>query len=292
VLNIGLSRPIHSPDYPTPDVDCALLAVHAENAGFESMFYGEHPIRPLDDPGYSVHTHGVPLYQDTLVNLARATAMTKKIKVGGGVWLMPEHNPVAFAKQLATLDHYSGGNRLLVGLGTGWSYVEITLLGGRFERRWAQMREAVTIMKMLWTQERVEYEGEFFKVPPVLCFPFPATKPHPPILLGGFRDELFPRMVDYADGWLAAFVTPEGLAAGPDTLRQRRADVDRLAAEKGRDPKSIEFSAIIDGQIDRDVIRRYEDTGLLARLNITLPGLNTVDEGYAAIDRIAKVAGL
>jgi probable F420-dependent oxidoreductase len=288
MVHIGLSRPIASPAYPTPDVDVALLAVHAENAGFESILYGEHPIRPLGDPGHSVHTHGVPLYQDTLVNLARATAMTQKIKVGGGVWLMPEHNPIAFAKQLATLDHYSGGDRLIVGLGTGWSFVEITLLGGRFDRRWAQMREAVTIMKMLWTQESVEFEGEFWQVPPVLCFPFPKTRPHPPILLGGGRDALFPRIVDYADGWMAAFVTPETLAEGPQTLKQRRAEVDRLAQEKGRDPKSISFTAIIDGDIDHAMIRRFEDTGAVERLNITLPHLESLDQGYAAIDRLAK----
>jgi probable F420-dependent oxidoreductase len=289
MLKIGLSRPISAPDYPTPDVDCALIARHAEAAGFESLFYGEHPIRPLDDPGFGVHTHGVPLFQDALVNIARASAVTQKIKLGGGVWLMPEHNPVAFAKQLATLDHYSGGGRLLVGLGTGWSYVEITLLGGRFDRRWAQMREAVTIMKMLWTQERVEFDGEFFKVPPVLCFPQPATKPHPPILLGGRGDAIFRRIVDYADGWIPAFVTPENLAAGPDTLRRRRIEVDRLAEEKGRDPKSIEFTAIIDGDITRDLVRRYEDTGTLSRLNITLPNMDTAEQGYAAIDRLAAM---
>ena len=288
MLHIGLSRPISSPPYPIPDVDCALLAVHAEQAGFESILYGEHPIRPLGDPGHSVHTHGVPLYQDTLVNLSRAVAMTKTIKVGGGVWLMPEHNPIAFAKQLATLDHYSGGGRLLVGVGTGWSFVEITLLGGRFDRRWAQMREAVTIMKMLWTQERVEYDGEFWKVPPVLCFPRPATKPHPPILLGGHHENMIPRMVDYADGWMAAFVTPEALAGGPEKVRDWRAKTDRLCAEKGRDPKEIEFSAIMDGAVDRDVLRRFEDTGALARVNITLPPISTPEEGYAAIDRIAR----
>jgi len=289
MVKIGLSRPIGAPPYPVADVDCGLLAVHAEAAGFESIFYGEHPIRPLDDPGRNVHSEGVPLYQDTLVALTRAAAMTKTIKVGGGVWLMPEHNPVAFAKQLATLDYYTGGDRLLVGLGIGWSYVEITLLGGRFERRWGQMREAVAIMKMLWTQERVELDGEFFKVPPVLCYPQPATKPHPPILLGGRQDSLFPRIVDYADGWLAAFVTPEDLAKGPETLRARRAEVDRLAAEKGRDPASIEFSAILDGEhIDAGVIRSFEDTGAVGRLNVTLPFLRSVEEGYRAIDRLAK----
>jgi len=287
-VHIGLSRPIDSPAYPTPDVDCALLAVRAEQAGFESILYGEHPIRPLDDPGFSVHDHGVPLYQDLLVNLARAAAMTSRIKVGGGVFLMPEHNPVAFAKQLATLDHYSGGDRLLVGVGIGWSFVEITLLGGRFERRWDQMREAVTLMKMLWTQERVEFQGEFFQAPPVLCFPFPKSRPHPPVLLGGHKEALIPRIVDYADGWLAAFVTPETLASGPATLKDWRAKVDRLAAEKGRDPRSIQFSAIIHGDIDRDLIRRFEDTGTLTRVNITLPQLNSVDEGYAAIERLAE----
>ena len=117
-MKIGLNRPVAAPDYPTPDVDCALLAVHAEKLGFESIFYGEHPIRPLDDPGRGVHSRGVPLYQDTLVGLTRAAAMTKTIKVGGGVFLMPEHNPIAFAKQLATLDHYSGGGRLRRGTQT------------------------------------------------------------------------------------------------------------------------------------------------------------------------------
>jgi len=288
MLAIGLSRPISSPPYPTPDIDCALLAVHAEKLGFESILYGEHPIRPLDDPGRGVHSHGVPLYQDTLVNLARATAMTSKIKVGGGVWLMPEHNPIAFAKQLATLDHYSGGDRLLVGLGTGWSFVEITLLGGRFDRRWAQMREAVTIMKKLWTEERVEYAGEFWQVPPVLCYPMPKTRPHPPVLLGGHSEKLIQRIVDYADGWLAAFVTPENLEAGPAKLRDWRAKVDRLCAETGRDPKEIAFSAIADGDITRDVVRRFQDTGTLARLNITIPPIASLEEGQAAIERIAE----
>ncbi len=287
-MHIGLSRPIASPPYPIPDIDCALLARHAEDAGFESIFYGEHPIRPLEDPGRGVHDHGVPLYQDALVGIARAITMTKKIKVGGGVFLMPEHNPVAFAKQLATLDHYSGGGRLLVGLGIGWSYVEITVLGGRFERRWGQMREAVKIMKMLWTQERAEFDGEFFKVPPVLCYPHPATKPHPPILLGAIKDENIARIVEYADGWLAAFVTPEDLAKGPETVKTWRGKIDRLAKEKDRDPKSISISAIIDGAITRDVTRRFEDTGVVERLNITLPSLKSLDEGYAAIDRIAK----
>ena len=270
-MKIGLNRPVAAPDYPTPDVDCALLAVHAEKLGFESIFYGEHPIRPLDDPGRGVHSRGVPLYQDTLVGLTRAAAMTKTIKVGGGVFLMPEHNPIAFAKQLATLDHYSGGGRLLVGLGIGWSQVEITLMGGRFERRWEQMREAVIIMKMLWTQERVEYDGEFWKAPPVLCFPQPKSKPHPPVLLGGRHENLIPRIVDYADGWLPAFVTPENLAKGPAWVADWRVKLDRAAAEKGRDPREIQISALVDGDIDRDVVRRFEDTGVLERLNISLP---------------------
>src|SRR3979411_2465550 len=130
-MHIGVSRP-PTPEYPVPDVDGALVAKHAERIGFESVFYGEPPIRPLNDPGRSVHAAGVPFFQDTLVMLARASAMTTTLKVGAGVFLMPEHNPVLFAKQLASLDHYSGG-RLIVGAGVGWSRTECELLGGNFD---------------------------------------------------------------------------------------------------------------------------------------------------------------
>lgn len=285
-MKIGLSRPISSPPFPHPDVDMALIARHAEGLGFDHIYYGEHPIRPLDDPGRGVHSHGVPLYQDTLVGLSRISGMTSNIKFGGGVFLMPEHNPIAFAKQLASLDLYSGG-RLIVGLGTGWSEVEITLLGGRFDRRWDQMKEAVTIMKALWTQDNVSYDGEFWQVPPVLCYPQPAQKPHPPIMLGGMHERLIDRIVDYADGWLAAFVTPETLAMGPDTIRDWRNKLNKKAIDNGRDPESIGIFAIVDGDVTRDLVKRFEDASL-ERLAITIPPIKSADEGYNALDQIAK----
>jgi alkanesulfonate monooxygenase SsuD/methylene tetrahydromethanopterin reductase-like flavin-dependent oxidoreductase (luciferase family) len=156
-VHIGVNRPISPPAYPVPDIDAAVIARHAEALGFESIFYGEHPIRPLDEPGMVVgrYSEGVPLFQDTLVALARASAVTSRIKIGSGVFNLPEHNPILFAKQIASLDLYSKG-RVVLGLSVGWSEIEVTLLGGDFARRWEQTREAIRLMQALWTQDRVE----------------------------------------------------------------------------------------------------------------------------------------
>src|SRR4051794_30666456 len=184
-MHIGISRP-PTPPHPIPDVDGAAVAQTAEELGFESIFYGEHPIRPVDQPGQGVHADGIPFFQDTVVMLARASAVTSTIMLGGGVFLIPEHNPILFAKQLATIDHYSGG-RVIVGAGVGWSRTECELLGGNFDRRWAQTRESVLLMKRLWTEDTVEFHGEFFDVPPVQLFPQPAR--NPPVLVGANASE-------------------------------------------------------------------------------------------------------
>ena len=200
-----------------------MVARLAEELGFESIFYGEHPIRPVGQEGQGVHQDGVPFFQDTLVMLARASAMTSRIKLGGGVFLVPEHNPVQFAKELASLDFYSGG-RLIVGAGVGWSRVECELLGGQWDRRWAQTRESIQIMKRLWSQDTAEYEGEFYSVPAVQLYPQPATRPWPPVLLaarGSARS--FRRIVEYGDGWIPAFAGEGAVAEGPAHVEQRAA---------------------------------------------------------------------
>jgi len=295
-VHIGISRP-PTPPHPIADVDGALVARIAEELGFESIFYGEHPIRPLEGPGYGVHADGVPFFQDTLVMLARASGMTTRITLGSGVFLIPEHHPVLFAKQLASLDFYSGG-RLVVGAGVGWSRVECELLGGNFDRRWAQAREAIQVMKRLWTEETVTYEGEFFTVPPVQLYPQPATRGGPPVLIGGRDSDLtLARVVEFGDGWLPAFVTPETIADGAATIRGARQRLDRLAQEAGRDPASLQISAIIRGdQIDgdlvpravvgRDVVRRFEDAGV-QRVAVSLSTLTSEQDARDALERIA-----
>jgi probable F420-dependent oxidoreductase len=299
VVHVGISRP-PTPPHPTADIDGAVVARLAEELGFESIFYGEHPIRPVGQEGQGVHADGVPFFQDTLVMLARASAMTSRIKLGGGVFLVPEHNPVQFAKELASLDFYSGG-RLIVGAGVGWSRVECELLGGQWDRRWAQTRESIQIMKRLWSQDTAEYEGEFYSVPPVQLYPQPATRPWPPVLLaarGSARS--FRRIVEYGDGWIPAFAGEDAVAQGPAHVEQGRRLLDRLAVEAGRDPASLQITAILRGPqvdgdlspgqvVDRAVLRRFEAAGV-DRAAISLPTLTCERDAREALERIAARA--
>jgi probable F420-dependent oxidoreductase len=284
-MQIGISRP-PTPTHPDIDVDALVVAQHAESFEFDLLLYGEHPIRPLDDPGAGVHTDGVPFFQDTLVALSRISAGTQRLRFGGGVFLLPEHNPVAFAKQLACLDRYSNG-RLIVGAGTGWSRVECELLGGHFERRWDQSREAVEVMRALWTGEPVTYEGEFFTLPPVQCVPTPTTPGGPPILLGGGAGPTLRRVAEWADGWMPAYVTREAIRDGPDEIVMARKKLERMATQAGRDPRMLQIVAIVRGDADRDIVRRFEDVGVDA-LAVSMPTVTNEQEVCDALERIAE----
>ena len=296
-MRIGISRP-PTPPYPTPDVDAAVVAQIAESLGFESIVYGEHPIRPVDQPGQGVHADGIPFFQDTLVALARISAVTSKITFGGGVFLIPEHNPVQFAKELASLDFYSGG-RLLVGAGVGWSKVECELLGGHWDRRWAQTRETVQIMKQLWTQETTSYQGEIYTVPPVQLHPKPANRLGPPVLLGVRPGERgFARIVDFADGWLPALVSEEDLAQGAQIIADGRRRLSELAAQAGRDPDELQISVIVRGpQVDGDLgparvasramVSELGDAGA-DRVLISLSTITDEQDAERALNRIAE----
>jgi len=307
-MHIGLSRP-PTPPAPFWDVDGAVVAVAAENAGFESLFYGEHPVSPVGNDGHSVHSAGVPYFQDTLVMMARASAMTTRLTLGSAIFLIPVHQPVLFAKQLATLDRYSGG-RIIIGAGVGWSRIECEVMGGNFDRRWGQAREAIQLMKRLWTDDVVEHHGEFFDVPPVQLYPKPARAGGPPVLLPGppFNanepmdsprlEKQFRRIVTYADGWLPGIVGPESIARGPEMIVAGRGVLERLCAEVGRDAKTLQVTALLrteihDGDlawpeiVSRDVLRRYEDVGV-ERAVITLPTVTSEDHARERVMRMAE----
>ncbi|MGD9791899.1 MAG: TIGR03619 family F420-dependent LLM class oxidoreductase [Acidimicrobiia bacterium] len=303
-MHIGLERPA-VPPYPTPDIDAAAIAVEGEKLGFESLYYGEHPIRPVDQPGLSVHGDGVPFFQDTLVGISRASAATTRMTVGGSVFLIPQHNPVQFAKELACLDYYSKG-RLVVGAGIGWSKIECEVMGGRWYRRWAQTRETVMLMKRLWTEETVEHHGPIYDIPPVQLYPKPATPGGPPVLLGGSDaaqpHKLFRRIVDYADGWMPAFYLNEHQQAGPDVLAAGRILLHQMCTEAGRDPSAMRIDVIIRGLnrqaadggddagfegLDKTLLRRYEDAGA-DRVLVTIPTLHDESDIRPTLEQLAE----
>lgn len=252
-MKIGVSTTITD-----QSIDVVVLARRAEELGFDSLWLGEHPVIPVTStsryPGSADGTlpEAASRMADPFVALARASAVTKTIKLGTGVCLIPEHNPLLLAKVIASLDHFSGG-RFVFGIGAGWNREETEIMGGNFPRRWSQTHDAIMAMKELWTKEEAEYHGKYYDFPAVKSFPKPFQKPHPPILLGGTARTVFKRTVEWGDGWMPSGSTPEQIKEGRDALNE-------LAVGSDRDPSSIQVLAYI-APADREMLKAYEDAG-------------------------------
>ena len=277
-MNIGIST------FPTDySVDIAVLAKRAEEIGFESLWVPEHPILPVNagSPWPGSADGVIPrVYADIVdpfVALARASAVTSSMKLGTGICLVPERNPLLLAKEVATLDMYSGG-RFLFGIGAGWHKEETEIMGGDFAHRWTQTKESVLAMKSLWTEVESEYHGKYYDFPAVYSFPRPTQRPHPPVYLGGMARNVFRRVVEWGDGWMPNRVTPEDISAG----RQKLND---LASDAGRDPASINISVF--GQpADRELVSGLFEAGA----DRVMIRVETADEDatFAQLDQIAE----
>ncbi len=251
-MSVGVSTPL-----PAYTVDPAFMARKAEELGFESLWYAEHPAVPVHSDSPFPATGGeIPWtyshFTDPYIALARASGATSTIKLGTGITLVPERNPLMLAKEIASLDRFSGG-RFLFGIGTGWLREETEIFGGDFEHRWTQTREALEVMKELWTKDEAEYHGKYYNFPPVKSYPKPAQQPHPPIIIGGLARNVLRRIVSHGDGWLPNRITP----AEVEDSRKR---LDAMAEEVGRDPKSITISVY--GQpAENDLVQSYLNAG-------------------------------
>src|SRR5437763_13692551 len=214
------------------------LARALEERGFESLFVPEHTHIPTSRkspfpgggelPKRYAHTH------DPFVALAFAAAATKRLRLGTGICLIPERDPIVTAKAVASLDQLSGG-RVEFGIGGGWNVEEMENHGASYSTRFKLMRERILAMKALWTEDEAQYHGEMVKFDPVWSYPKPKQKPHPPILLGGETDYTLRRVVEYCDGW---FPRP---GRGFEIVEQLR-PLHRMAEEKGRNPTTLSTS--------------------------------------------------
>jgi probable F420-dependent oxidoreductase len=238
-------------------IDIGELAAALEQRGFESLFLPEHTHIPVSRrtpfpgggelPRRYAHTH------DPFVALAFAAAVTRKLRLGTGICLIPERDPIVTAKCVASLDRLSGG-RVEFGIGGGWNVEEMENHGARYNTRFKLMRERILAMKALWTQDEAEYHGEMVDFDKVWSYPKPLQQPHPPILLGGETDYTLRRVVEYCDGW---FPRPgRGFEIGEQLARLRR-----MAEAKGRDPRTISTS-VFRAPPDRSVLREYEAAGI------------------------------
>jgi probable F420-dependent oxidoreductase len=252
-MKIGIS--LFSGQQP---MDPAVVAQKAEALGFDSLWVGEHPVMPVHSTSPAPGSSGdrIPDFYSRLVDpfvaLARASAMTTTLKLGTGITLVPERNPLLLAKEVATLDYFSKG-RFLFGIGAGWNKEETEIMGGNFAHRWTQTREAIEAMKALWTHEAAEYHGTYYDFPLLRSFPRPVQQPHPPIFLGGVAQQVFKRIVAYGDGWMPTRSTPE-------LIRQGRAVLNELAVEAGRDPTSITVLAYL-APAERPVLQSLAEAG-------------------------------
>jgi probable F420-dependent oxidoreductase len=243
-------------------IDPAVLAKRAEELGFDSLWLPEHPIFPVTTVSPFPLGGPIPHFYaeiiDPFVGLARASAVTQTIKLGTGICLVPERNPLLLAKEIATLDHFSGG-RFIFGIGAGWVKEETEIMGGDFAHRWTQTQDAIMAMKALWTKEEAEYHGRYYDFPPVRSFPKPAQKPHPPIFLGSVTSpNVFKRIVAWGDGWMPVGVSLEQIKHGREALNE-------LAAQAGRDPRSIRIVAFFVPP-DPEALKALEDAGADAAL--------------------------
>jgi probable F420-dependent oxidoreductase len=233
-MAVGIIVPL-----PAYTLNPAFIASKAEALGFESLWYHEHPILPVDSASPFPATGGaIPWtyrhFSEPYIALAMAAAVTRTIKLATGITLVTERHPLILAKEIAVLDLHSHG-RFLFGVGAGWNREETTIMGGDFDHRWTQAREAVLALKALWTQEEAAFHGRYYDFPPVYCYPKPAQKPHPPVLLGGHAPTVLQRVARYADGWLPNRITPR-------QVEESRKRLDTLATAQGRDPASVSIS--------------------------------------------------
>ena len=195
-------------------------------------------------------------WADPFIALTVAATATKKIKLGTGICLLPEHDPLITAKVVASLDLYSGGRGIL-GVGAGWLKEETEVMGTRFGMRWKRLRETVEAMRALWTQAEASYAGELVRFPAVRCEPKPVQKPCPPVLLGAHGHKALERVARTYDGWFPLVQSPEAFQKDMDILR-------KLTKEAGRNPDALQVTAIVDPQKDGpslDDLKRYRDAG-------------------------------
>ena len=215
------------------------LARALEERGFESLWVPEHTHIPASRrsawPGGGTLPREYWHTLDPFVALGAAAAVTSRLLLGTGICLVIERDPIALAKEVASLDWISRG-RVLFGIGGGWNAEEMEDHGTDFGSRWKLLRERIAAMKEIWTKEEPEYHGKFVNFDRMWAFPKPVQKPHPPILMGGAGPHARQRAADFDGHWIPV----GGRAAEP--IPEALADLRARAEKAGRDPATITVS--------------------------------------------------
>ena len=283
-MHIGAFAMTANP-FATPDYLRAFGST-AEERGFHSLWVPEHVV--LFDQYESKYPYAadgrIPAPSesgpiDPFTVLSFLAAVTRRVRLGTGICLVPQRNPVYTAKEVASLDWLSNG-RFDFGVGIGWLAEEFQALDVPFERRGARCRDYLRLMQRCWSDPVSQYEGEFYSLPACRQFPKPIQQPHPPIYFGGESDAALRRVADLGQGWFP-------FSIGPDDLAARRRDLDGLLAKRGRTPAEVRvivcpyFNAV-----DLDTVKRYRDAGAEEVVVMVLGG--NPDGVRRTLDQLAK----
>lgn len=246
------------------------LARKAESIGVESLWTFEHAIVPTDySSRYPYSADGKmgvtpeTNFVDPLIALSAIARETSRVRLGTGVNILPQTNPLLLAKQAASLDFVSNG-RFMLGVGIGWLREEYDAMGTPFERRGARFDEYLDAMRKVWSGETVEHESEHLHWTGFKSHPVPLQRPLP-VVIGGSKGKAFERIARYGQGWFAPTVSPDQL----EPMLERLAEA---CSEVGRDPAEIEISSMWIPAMGLDSLRRFEGLGV-ARLIVPVQAL-------------------
>lgn len=262
------------------------LARSAEERGFESVWFSEHthiPVKFLNsgEDGPALPDYYWQIY-DPFIAAALASAASETIKIGTGVSLVIEHDPITLSKKVATIDHISNG-RFLFGIGAGWIPEELENHGVSYRTRYRLLAEQIAAMKKIWAQEKAEFQGEFVNFSELKSYPKPTQSPHPPILYGGGTGpKALEIVVNNCDGWMPILEIHEW-----HHIKKGIADLRQRAAKIGRNPASIELSVTCFSPPDQQT-RDEMVTMDIKRIVISLEA-KSKDEALPLLDQYADL---
>lgn len=260
------------------------FAQYAESLGFESLWTFEHVMVPVEYESRYPYSKDGKMgggpdnpFLDPLIALTAVAAQTKTVRLGTGVNILSQANPLLLAKQAASLDVLSGG-RFMLGAGIGWLKEEFDAMGVPFERRGARYDDYVTAMRKVWSGEVVEHQSDFINWSGFQSYPLPKQKGGVPIIIGGSKGKAFERIAKLGDGWFAPTNDAAGLAPMLDPLKAACDDA-------GRDYSSVEITSMWDNKGGLEAVKAFEAIGV-SRLIVPLFALGR--DPIAGIGKLAE----
>lgn len=264
-------------DYSASPVDVARAA---EERGFSALLFAEHTHIPTSRatpyPGGGELPQQYVHSLDPFVALSMAAAATSTIRLGTGVCLVVERDPIILAKEVATLDRLSGG-RFIFGIGAGWNREEMADHGTDPATRWTLLRERMEAIRAIWSADVAEYHGGLVDFGPLWSWPKPLQQPGPPVVFGGAGRRALEAVLDYADEWAPIYGRPDDLGASI-------ADLQRRAAERGRSPIPV---SVVQAPPDPDRLAELESLGVSGAV-LVLPSAG-LDEVLSTLDDHARL---